>query len=96
MFVRSDEYISKIFMDALQRQVHQDATIRIQPLGKKLKAYCVDTDTYVQFPRDIREQYVEFKADVILASNKSGTEFYRAYKGSIRPVVGGRELGVIA
>ena len=96
MFVRSDEYISKIFMDALQKQVHQDATIKIQQHGRKLKAYCVDTDTFVQFPRDIREQYMEFKADVILASNKSGTEFYRAYKNSIRPVVGGRELGVIA
>ena len=96
MFVRSDEYISKIFLDALQKQVHQDATIKIVSMGKKLKAYCEDTKTYVQFPRDIREQYVEFKPDVILASNKSGTEFYRAYKNSIRPVVGGRELGVIA
>lgn len=96
MFVRSDEYISKIFMDALQKQVHQDATIKIQQHGRKLKAYCVDTNTFVQFPRDIREQYMEFKADVILASNKSGTEFYRAYKNSIRPIINGHEGPVIA
>jgi hypothetical protein len=89
MLIRTDEYMSKLTMDALDRPVHLDATIRITMLGSKLKAYCEDTGTFVQFPRDLRKHGRRFVADVIQSANASGTVFYRAYKGSIRETKNG-------
>lgn len=80
---RSDEYMGKIMMDALDRSVLLDAKIDITYLGSKLKAYCRDTSTYVQFPRDLRKPGQSFVADVVKMSN-GGQIFYRAYRNSIR------------
>lgn len=80
---RSDEYMTKIVCDALDRQVLLDARIHITYLGSKLKAYCDDTKTFVQFPRDLRREGHTFVADVVKMSN-GGQIFYRAYRNSIR------------
>lgn len=80
---RSDDYMAKIMMDALDRSVILDAQINITHNGPKLKAYCVNTKTYVQFPRDLRREGATFYADVVKMSN-GGKIFFRAYKGSIR------------
>ena len=54
-FVRTPEYEQKLFEQALfdDKKVIKDATIKIVCVGK-LKAYCVETDTYLQFPTDLR------------------------------------------
>jgi len=98
MFTRSDEYMNRLVCDALERggKVIQDAIIRITYVGNKAKAYCEDTGTYVQFPRDLREKYRQFKADIIFADVKNYRPYVRAYKGSIRPVINGVEGEVIA
>lgn len=86
-FKRTDEYMEKLVMEALDKDVRLDAIIDIVYLGKKLKAYCVDTGTYLQFPRDLRSTGDRYYADVIKAGNGDGrdrTIFYRAVKGSIR------------
>ncbi len=83
-FQRSDEYMGKIVMDALDKEVILDAKIEIARLSGKLKAYCVDTKTFVQFPRDLREPHETFVADVIKQGGDGRTVYYRAYKGSIR------------
>lgn len=86
-FERSEAYINKITLDALDRDIHLDATIRMEYLGRKLKARCKETNTYVQFPRHLRTMGATFIADVIKMSN-GGKIFYRAYKGSIRNIRG--------
>jgi hypothetical protein len=75
--------MAKIVCDSLDRSVLLDAQIAIQRVGPKLKAYCIETHTYVQFPRDLRKIGATFWADVIKMSN-GGQIFYRAYRNSIR------------
>lgn len=89
---RSDEYMAKICFDALDREVVLDADIIIQYLGSKLKAYCKQTGTYVQFPRDIRKAGKRFVADVIKAGGNGRAVFYHAYKNSIRESVNGKVI----
>ncbi len=88
MFERSDEYMASIMLDALDRDVVLSANVIIKPVGGKLKAYCEDTKTYLQFPRAIRQNGKRFEADVIKAATE-GQVFYRAYRGSICEVVNG-------
>jgi hypothetical protein len=83
-FERSDDYMCKITMNAIDRHVAIDCHVVIQKQGSKLKAYCKETDTFLQFPRDIRKAGETFFADVVKASKSTGTVFYRAYPGSIR------------
>ena len=90
-FERTDEYQSKLFEQALfdEKNVHQDVMVIIQPegySGTKLKAYCPKTDTYLQFPRKLRQydgqQYI---CDVVEVIRDDGVKkYYRAMKGSIR------------
>lgn len=91
MFERTDEYIEKITLDALDREVILDAQIEIVRGTGKLKAYCKDTKTYVQFPTGLRRIGRRFVADVVKSSN-GGSIFYRAYKGSIRERVNGESI----
>lgn len=86
-FKRTDKYIEKLTMEALDKDVRLDAVIDIVYLGKKLKAYCGDTGTYIQFPRDLRRTGDRYYADIIKAGSGDGIErtvFYRAVQGSIR------------
>ena len=86
-FVRTQEYENKLFEQALfdEKRVIKDAKIKILLRGGKLKAYCENSDTYLQFPRDIRELGAEFVADVVEVKNDTVDEkYYRVMKGSIR------------
>ena len=87
-FERTEEYEAKLFSQALfdDKKVIKDATVRIVwGTGNKLKAYCVETDTYIQFPRDLRKNEAKFTADVVEVQNESvSTKYYRVMKGSIR------------
>ena len=89
-FERTDEYESKLFEQALfdEKNVIKDATVRIEysSVGRKLKAYCPNCDTYLQFPRGLRTQCGrEFVADVVeVLRTDDVTKYYRAIKGSIR------------
>lgn len=93
---RSEEYMNKIMLDAFERHVIIDANIMIQYESRKLKAYCPESDTFLQFPRAVRQKDSDrrrkFKADVIKAKNERGRIFYRAYKGSIREIIDGEEV----
>lgn len=91
MFERTDEYIQKITLDALDREVLLDAEITIIRGPGKLKALCKDTNTYVQFPTGLRKEGKRFVADVVKASN-GGRIFYRAYKNSIRESKDGKVI----
>ena len=92
---RSDDYMMKITMDAFENHVVIDANVTMERVGSKIKAYCTDTGTYLQFPRDIRKMGKKFKADVIKAKNTSGSVFYRYYKGSIREIIEGKEYPLL-
>ena len=89
-FIRTSEYEAKLFELALfdEKHIIKDATIEIEHDPKnwnKLKAYCVESDTYLQFPRALREYGAEFVADVVEVIRNDGvTKYYRAMKGSIR------------
>jgi len=83
-FIRSDEYMGKIFIDALDNDAKLDVDVRFERANGKIKAYCPQTRTYLQFPTALRRLYISYKADVIKATNKNCRTFYRVYKGSIR------------
>jgi len=93
-FVRSDDYQTKIFMDAFDNHVVLDAKVEITHINGKLKAYCPSTGTFLQFPSKLRhyngEKYI---ADVIKSRNNSGSIFYRAYRKSIRQPQTGEVVG---
>jgi hypothetical protein len=90
MFERTDEYTQKLFEQALfdEKRVITDAevVIRYDPMNRrKLKAYCVNTRTYLQFPRALRRFNRKFIADVVEVIRDDGVrKYYRAMKGSIR------------
>jgi len=81
--------MTKIFLDALDQDVKLDAKVIIEPgPGRKLKAYCPTTDTYLQFPTKLRYRNAKYIADVVKSARKGGAVFYRAYRGSIRDIEG--------
>ena len=84
LFERSDEYQTKVFVDALDNDVRFDAQLVCVAHGRKLKVYCEDTGTYVQFPTSIRRIGRRFIADVVKSRRTNGNIFYRAYRSSIR------------
>jgi len=87
-FERTDAYEQKLFEQALfdDKNVRKDAEIVITIIGGKLKAYCPATDTFLQWPRSLREYIGQtFIADIVEVINDSvSTKYYRAIKGSIR------------
>ena len=83
-FIRTEEHQKKLFEKALfdDKHVIQDATIRIT---YERKAYCEDSDTYLSFPRNLREYGNVYTADVYGITPKNGIrKYYKAVKGSIR------------
>jgi len=96
-FTRSDEYQTKIFMDAFEQHVVLDAKIvlrRDSNNWRKLKAWCPVTGTNLQFPSKLREyEGQRFIADVIKSRKKGGKVFYRAYRKSIRDPKTGEVVG---
>ena len=80
-FERSEKYMAKLFELAMfdEKHIIQDANIRICAIGSKLKAYCVDTKTFLQFPRILRDYSgQEYIGDVVEVINtKVYTKYYR-------------------
>ena len=76
--------MARIVLEALDKEVYLDADVIMERKGPKIKAYCPQTQTYLQFPRAIRKKYKRLVADIVKSSNASGTPFFRAFKGSIR------------
>ena len=92
-FERTDDYNTKIFLDALDGDVRLDAEVTFYGQGRKLKAYCAETRTNLQFPTKLRSRYKTYIADVVKCERKDGAVFYRAYKGSIRDSKTGEVVG---
>lgn len=95
-FERTDEYTTKLFEQAMfdEKRVITDAHITIALEGlSKLKAYCSESRTYLQFPRGLRKYSgQQFIADVVEVIREDGVrKYYRAMKGSIR-VEGSKEV----
>ncbi|MCP3685932.1 MAG: hypothetical protein GY861_25070 [bacterium] len=87
-FERTDDYEAKLFECALfdEKNVIKDAEIVILRVGGKYKAYCENTDTYLQFPRGLRShEGQKFTADVVeVIRTDNVSKYYRAMKKSIR------------
>jgi hypothetical protein len=90
-FERTDKYNAKLFEQALfdEKNVIRDANISIEydlHNTNKLKAYCPQTNTYLQFPRALRDfNRQKFIADVVEVIRTDGVQkYYRVMKGSIR------------
>jgi hypothetical protein len=86
-FERTEEYESKLFEQALfdEKRVYKDAKIRIVHQGNKLKAYCIKSGTFLQFPRRLRSHGACFIADVVEVIREDGVrKYYRAMPKSIR------------
>jgi len=83
-FTRTDAYMTKIFLDAFEKHVVQDAVAEVVSGSQHLKVWCEKTNSYLQFPSALRTfRGRRFICDVVKASN-GGSVFYRAYRGSIR------------
>lgn len=89
---RSEAYMAKIAVDAIDREIHLDAVIQIRRDGRKLRAWCVSTNTWTQFPTTLRKEGARYVADVVKMGSATAP-FYRAYKGSIRSNVNSPVLG---
>ena len=76
--------MARIVLEALDKEVYMDADVVMHKEGKKIKAYCPQTKTFLQFPRAIRQKHRRLVADIVKSANASGTPFFRAFKGSIR------------
>jgi len=87
-FERTPEYDGKLFLLALcdEKNIIRDAKIELVYLGNKLKAYCEASNTYLQFPTNLRTRCGRmFIADVVEVIRTDGvTKYYRAMGGSIR------------
>ena len=87
-FERDDAYWAEVFDKAFDRKIIQDATVtivRVRGKGSKLRAFCSESCTYMQFPRALRTLNAKFIADVYQIQPKNGRqEFYRYVKGSVR------------
>jgi hypothetical protein len=90
-FERTPEYEAKLFEQALfdEKRVIRDSAVVIKyenGYSGKLKAYCIETKTYLQFPRSLRtENNLVFTADVVEVKRDDNVrKYFRAMKGSIR------------
>ena len=92
-FERDDKYMTKIFLEALDNDVKLDAQIEIKGSGLKLRAWCVTTKTYLQFPTKLRKLQARYIGDVVKSKRKSGRPFYRVLRGSIRHYRTGEIVG---
>jgi len=90
-FERTEAYNQKLFEQALfdDKNIVKDAKIIIIPehgYSGKLKAYCEDTETFLQFPRHLRthngQRYI---ADVVEVVREDDVrKYYRVMNKSIR------------
>jgi len=90
-FERTDAYQAKLFEYAMfdEKNVHTDVEVIIQyenGYGGKLKCYCPTSDTYLQFPRKLRQYDGQrYTCDVVEVIREDGYQkYYRAMPKSIR------------
>ena len=86
-FERTPDYEQKLFEQALfdEKKVIKDANVIIVLLGGKLKAFCENTNCYLQFPRHLRQHHVRYVCDVVEVKNENVNQnYYRAMPKSIR------------
>jgi hypothetical protein len=87
---RSEKTIRKqILIDGLESEVIRDAKLSCQGSSRdsNLHVYFYKDDYKawkVQFPNALREYGKRYIADIYKRVTKSGTEFWSAYKGTIR------------
>jgi hypothetical protein len=80
---------AKLFLEALERPVRMDAKVTIVKGQGKLRAYCKEVNSNLQFPRALRVLGREFLADIKCSQDNegkgpTGQVFWRVIKGSIR------------
>ncbi len=85
--------MAKIFVDALDREVHMDQKLQCMYDSRKLRVWFANKGTYVQFPTALRQNGRQFIADVIKCGGTDRRVFYRAYRGSIRDARTGELVG---
>lgn len=86
-FERTDEYQRKLSEQALfdDKHIILNATVSIISVHGKLKAYCKESQTYLQFPSNLRSIGKEYIADVVEVIREDNvSKYYRAQKNSIR------------
>jgi hypothetical protein len=87
-FTRTEKSEQKLLEQAFldEKRVIRNAAIDIDYVGGKLKAYCRESGTYLQFPRALRDhENQRFIADVVeVIRTDHVTKYYRVVKGSIR------------
>ena len=87
-FVRTEEYEQKLLEQAFfdDKHVIKNANIHIEFAHGKLKAYCKESNTFLQFPRSLRNFAGErYTADVVEVIRTDDVQkYYRVVKGSIR------------
>jgi hypothetical protein len=86
-FERTQDMEDKMVMDSFGGNVAMDVEVEIRYSGNKLKAYSAELQSFLQFPRKLREPHTKFICDCTEAQN-NGRTFYRAYKGTIRDMDG--------
>lgn len=91
-FERTPEMLDKMTMDSFGGAVEMDVEIEIRYYRGKLKAYSHKLDSFLQFPRTLREPHKKFICDCTESQN-NGRKYYRAYKNSIRDAETGEVVG---
>jgi hypothetical protein len=86
---RSEATIRKqILIDGLESEVIRDAKLVCQGTYKKLHVYYYAKEDHgglkVQFPNALRVFGKRYIADIYKRATPKGTEFWSAYKGTIR------------
>jgi hypothetical protein len=94
-FKRTKEYQSKLLIEGLDdKKVYQDADIIIKKdwnKAGKLRAYCSQVNSYLQFPGFLRIYNKKYIADIVEVIPKNRQRFFRVMKNSIRDI-GSNEL----
>jgi len=97
---RSDKITGDLFIDALSKRVIMDAKIKIiyDHNKNKLRAYCEQVDSFLNFPNDLRKEGKEYITDIVeVPATATKSTYYRAKHGTIRPLltkqVEGRVVG---
>ena len=86
VFVRSAEYEGRLVLEALEdKDIIKDAQIDIMWDAGRLRAWCNEANSYIQFPKALRKEYVQYISDIVqVKAGEKHSSFYRAMKGTIR------------
>lgn len=92
-FVRSDEYLAKLTVDALTKNVILDVKIHIVLDRTEIRAWSKETGFRLIFPNHLLHEGYVYSADVIEVSRIAGNIiFYTVYKESLCLISTGEDL----